>query len=297
MLMNMAKLLRKAKEGHYGIIASCPLVLEEIHYAFIAADEMASPVIICCNPAVNRSQMDNYENYSPEIIGRTVKHYAEKYPHVDCALCLDHGDSLEYAVRAIKAGYTGVMVDKSMCDDETNIQEMCRVVKVAHAADVGVEAGLGGTPWRDPTLEEIKAHLTDVDTMMRLVEESGVDVVAVSVGGSHGDHKTGDAVIYYDLIEKLRDCSNAILCNHGSSQTGDEKLAKGAKCGLSKFNVAGDLLIGAVKGFLAYYNEGNYTEERGVANMFKALKRGYIEREKEFMSFLGSAGKLGKEDA
>lgn len=296
MIVNMADMLRSAKNEKYGIIAVCPLDLEQISYGFIAARYKKSPVIICCNPALHLHKAENYETSSLEMIGRTFKYYASRYPDVVAALCLDHGDSLEMALRAILAGYTGVMVDKSMYDDETNARILKEVVEVAHAANVGVEAGLGGTAWRDPTPAEIEAHLTKVDAMQKFVKETNVDVVAVSVGGSHGDHKTGQAVLLYDLIKDLNECSNAILCMHGSSQTGDEKLAMGAENGLAKFNVGGDLLIGAVGAFTEYYNEGEYTKERNISNFFDSLKVGYVNRIEEYMDFLGSSNKAKGEN-
>ena len=292
MLMNMTKLVADAKEKGYGIIAATPLTLEEIHWSFIAADRRNSPVIISANPAYRAGTDPSKENKTFGIVARTTRYYAQKYPHIPCALCLDHGDSLELAVKAIKAGYTGVMVDKSMCDDKTNIAEMVKVCKVAHAMDVGVEAGLGGTTWRDPTFEEIEANLTKVDVMKRMVEESGVDVVAVFVGGSHGDHKDGKAFLHFDLIEELRDCSSAALCMHGTSQTGDEKIREGAKSGLSKFNVAGDLRIGAVKKFEKFLDSEEYKERRNVADFFKVIKDGYVERTADYMGVIGSNDRI-----
>lgn len=291
MIENMAFMLQKAKMEKYGIIAVCPLELEHIQLGFIAAHNKKSPVIICCNPALHLEKAGNNETKSFEMIGRTFRYYASRYPDVVAALCLDHGDSLETAVHAILAGYTGVMVDQSMYDDDTNAAVLKEVVEVAHEVNVGVEAALGGTTWRDPTLEEIQAHLTKVDAMKKFVAETKVDVVAVSVGGSHGDHKTGQAVLLYDLIKQLNECSDAALCMHGSSQTGDEKLQKGVINGLAKFNVGGDLLIGAVNGFSEYYKDGTYARERNVANFYDALRRGYVHRIEEYMDFLGSTGK------
>ena len=288
MLVNMVELLKDASEKQYGIIAACPLSMEEIEWAYCAAEKKKSPLIVCCNPAIDMRRVTNYENNSLETIGKAVKYYSVKHASVPSALCLDHGDSIEIAYRAIKAGYTGVMVDKSMFDFETNKNEMIKVCKIAHAANVGVEAGLGGTTWRDPTPEEIEANLTKINELAELSKASGVDIVAVFVGGSHGDHKSGQAILHYDLIEKLRDCSDAMLCMHGSSQTGDEKLAKAAKSGICKFNTAGDLLLGGSSAFEKYYESNN---EINVADSFASIRNGYTKRVEEFMSFLGSEGK------
>ncbi|MDL2220691.1 class II fructose-bisphosphate aldolase, partial [Eubacteriales bacterium OttesenSCG-928-N14] len=227
----------------------------------------------------------NLEDYAD-----AVKYYSEKYPQVPAALGLDHGDSIEDALLAIKAGFTGVMVDKSMLPVEENIRILKEVVDMAHAVDVSVEAGLGGTTWRDPTPEEIIAHLTKVDEFIQLVNETKVDAVAVFVGGSHGDHKDGSAVLQYELIEQLAKATSAVLVMHGSSGTGDEKLAKAVKSGLTKFNVAGDLMAGGAEGYAKQLQEDSGSDSVVAYN--QAIEAGYKKRVAEYMKFLGSTNQF-----
>ena len=282
MLQNMATLTNKAKQEKYGIAAACPMGPDQLAWCFEVADEMRSPLIICNNSSLS--------DYTIEEYGDMVAYYARKYEHIPTALCLDHGESYEHAARGIRAGYTCVMVDKSMYSDDVNIREMKEVVRLAHAADVAVEAGLGGTSWRDPTPEEILEHMTKVDAFQRMVKETEVDAIAVFVGGSHGDHKKdGEAVLHYDLIEALRDAAPASLVMHGSSGTGDEKLAVAAKCGISKFNVAGDFFVNSVAEYETLYQEGR---DMSLKELKGALERGYKRRVAEYMTFLGSAHRI-----
>lgn len=281
MLQNMAILTDKAKKEGYGIAAFCPMGMDQIAWCFETASELRSPLILCNNSSLS--------DYTIEEFGELTAYYARRYPEIPVGLCLDHGESFEHAARGIKAGYTCVMVDKSMYSDDENIRAMKEVVKLAHAADVSVEAGLGGTPWRDPTPEEILEHLTTVEGFKRLVEETEVDAVAVFVGGSHGDFKkAGEAHLHYDLIESLRDAAPASLVMHGSSGTGDEKLAKAAKCGISKFNVAGDLFMSSTAEYAELFKNGGTSLKECVG----ALEKGYKKRAAEYMNFLGSANRF-----
>ena len=56
---------------------------------------------------------------------------------------MDHGDDFEQAMRAIRAGFTSVMLDKSSAPFEENIRETKEVVHAAHIVGVSVEAELG----------------------------------------------------------------------------------------------------------------------------------------------------------
>lgn len=282
MLINMAKILADAKSKGYGIVGPCPKGIDQIKWCFEIADQMRAPMIIC-----NHASVQPPAYMSLEEVADVVKYYALKYPHVPAALNLDHGDSFEMAVRAMKAGFTGVMVDKSMYPLEENIRVLKETVKMAHMADVGVEAALGGTTWRDPTPEEIEANLTRVDEYRQLVQETKVDAVAVFVGGSHADFKSGETLLHYDLITQLRDATPAALVMHGTSQTGDDKISEATKAGMTKYNVSGDLLAGGLDGYDAF-KEGNSEK---YAECMKSIEKGFKKRLVDYMNITYSANR------
>ena len=73
---------------------------------------------------------------------------AVSYTHLaqtDVPVCihLDHGDSYETAVRAIRAGMTSVMIDASKLPYEENVAITKKVVETAHIVNVSVESELG----------------------------------------------------------------------------------------------------------------------------------------------------------
>ena len=284
MLVNMNQLIQPAKKKGYGVIGACPMDRDQVRWCFETAAQLRAP-LICCKHA---SVLSFADAPSLEEMADVVKYYARKFPEVPVALCLDHGDTYEDAARAIAAGFTGTMVDRSMDPLEENIRVMKEVVEMAHAADAAVEAGLGGTTWRDPTPEEILEHMTKEEELVRLVAESGVDAVAVFVGGSHGDHKAeGETILHYDLIERLNKATPAALVMHGSSDTGYEKLAQACKAGLVKFNVAGDTFKGGVAAYEAYCAEA---AQEGITlhGTMSAIEAGYKKVVGDYMKFLRS---------
>ena len=72
---------------------------------------------------------------------------------------------------------------------EYNIRETVKVVKLAHANNVSVEAEIGRIFDADCTPEEIATGYTDTKAAQRFAEETGVDCLAVSIGTAHGIYK------------------------------------------------------------------------------------------------------------
>ena len=56
---------------------------------------------------------------------------------------LDHGGTFEQVLRAIRCGFTSVMIDASHMSYEENIAISKKVVEVAHPLNVSVESELG----------------------------------------------------------------------------------------------------------------------------------------------------------
>ena len=287
MLVNARDIVMPAKKNGYGILAACPMNADEIGWAIEAADESNSPVILCKNLGMVRKGSEGLKEFAD-----AVKYYCTKHPRVPVAMCLDHGFVLETCMDAIQNGFTLLMMDRSMMSVEDNIKALQEFAPIAHALGCAIEAGLGGTEWRDPTPEEILEHMTKPDEFVKLVSETGVDSVAVFVGGSHGDKKDGTQVLHHDLIEELKNSTDAWLAMHGSSFVGDEKLGAAARAGISKFNVAGDLEAGGVRGFTKAIKE-NKKGLKNAMNCSLAIREGYKQRCKDFYEVFGSKDKIG----
>ncbi len=102
---------------------------------------------------------------------------------------LDHGGPFEHLIRAIRAGFSSVMVDRSTLPYEQNVAESKEIVKIAHAVGVSVEAELGHVGQGVEYEQTRDAGLTHPEEAVSFVEETGVDCLAVAVGTSHGAYK------------------------------------------------------------------------------------------------------------
>ena len=132
MLVSMRELLVRAKDGKYAVAAANVFTGRTVEACFAAASEMKAPVIIACTPYV---QM--------EELAMAVRMYEKKYPEVTAALHLDHGKEYEDVQRALRCGFTSVMLDKSTLPYGENVKAVKEAVRAAHAVGVTVEAELG----------------------------------------------------------------------------------------------------------------------------------------------------------
>src|SRR5690606_4392635 len=99
---------------------------------------------------------------------------------VPIALHLDHCTDFPLIVQCIRAGYTSVMIDASHAPFDENVERTKKVVEVAAAAGVNVEAELGrvGGVEDQIAVADKDALLADPDECARFAEWTGVPTLA-----------------------------------------------------------------------------------------------------------------------
>ena len=133
MLVNMCDILKKSREGRYGVVAPNICNEDTARAAIEVAEENRAPLIL-----------DVIFNVNPDI--PLFAHICGKLARkasVPVALNLDHGGCFEHAMIALRAGFSSIMVDRSSLPYEENVAEVAELVKIAHAVGVSVEAELG----------------------------------------------------------------------------------------------------------------------------------------------------------
>src|SRR5690606_35311225 len=151
--------------------------------------------------------------------GSVVRHLAWQAT-VPVAIHLDHGSSYESCIRALRWGFSSVMIDMSHADEETNVRETARVVAAAHAVGVTVEAEIGRLAGIEEHVDVSAedAALTKPEEAARFMERSGADYLAVAVGTSHGAYKgKGRPFIDHKRLRAISEVVPAPLVLHGAS--------------------------------------------------------------------------------
>ena len=231
-LVTSEKMLLDAQKGCYAVGAFNVENMEMVKAVLAAAEELKAPVMLQTTPGTIK--YGTVETYAA-----IVKAEAEKVS-VPVCLHLDHGDSFELAVQAMKAGYTSVMIDGSHEDFENNIAITKKVVDVAKAIGIPVEAELGKVGGKEDDLEADADTNTDPVEAKEFVERTGVSSLAVAIGTAHGFY-VGTPVLDKPRVSAIKEVVPVPLVLHGASGLREEDVKECVERGMCKVNFATEL--------------------------------------------------------
>ncbi|WP_028390355.1 class II fructose-1,6-bisphosphate aldolase [Bacillus cihuensis] len=232
-LVSMKDMLIQAKEKGYAVGQFNINNLEFTQAILLAAKAENSPVILGVSEGAAR-YMGGFK-----LIVSMVKELIEAYDvTVPVAIHLDHGSSLETCVQAIHAGFTSVMIDGSHHPLEENIELTKRVVQIAHAVGVSVEAELGriGGQEDDLSVDAADAFYAIPSECDQLVRETGVDCFAPALGSVHGPYK-GEPNLGFDRMKEVMELTGVPLVLHGGTGIPTKDIKKAISLGSAKINV------------------------------------------------------------
>ena len=282
MLVTGAELMEDAHKKGYAVGAFNVNNMEIVQAIIEAAEETKSPVIL-------QASQGGLKYAGVEYIAELGK-LAARNAKVPVVVHLDHGTDFNQVMLCIRHGFSSVMIDGSRFELEENIAITKKVVEVAHAVGVSVEAELGkiGGTEDHITVSERDATFTDPKEAKIFVDETNVDFLAIAVGTAHGVYK-GEPKLDFDRIKAIKDITNMPLVLHGSSGVPDEAIKRAVPLGINKINIDTDLRIAfsnAVKEFVRE-NPDNIDPRKILAPAKEAMK----QRIKEKMELFGSAGR------
>ena len=231
-LVTSEKMLLDAQKGGYAVGAFNVENMEMVKAVLAAAEELKAPVMLQTTPSTIK--YGTVETYAA-----IVKAEAEKVS-VPVCLHLDHGSSFELAVQAMKAGYTSVMIDGSHEDFENNIAITKKVVDVAKALGIPVEAELGKVGGKEDDLEADADTNTDPAEAKEFVERTGVSSLAVAIGTAHGFY-VGTPVLDKPRVSAIKELVSVPLVLHGASGLSEEDVRECVERGMCKVNFATEL--------------------------------------------------------
>jgi len=240
-LVSMRQLLDHAAEHGYGIPAFNVNNLEQVQAIMQAAADCDAPVILQGSSGARK--------YAGEAFLRhLIEAAVETYPDVPVVMHQDHGATPAVCQRAIRSGFTSVMMDGSLKEDmktpasyDYNVEATRTAVAMAHAVGVSVEGELGclGSLETGEAGEEdgsgaegkLSHHqlLTDPEEAAAFVRATNVDALAIAIGTSHGAYKfsrkpTGDILAIGRIREIHARIPTTHLVMHGSSSVPQEWL-------------------------------------------------------------------------
>lgn len=229
-LVHMADMLNHAYRHSYAVGAFGVVTLDFLEAIIRAAENFRAPVIL--NLTESHFDYYDFDLLAPAVVA------AARRAKVPVAIHLDHGRSLESAERAIRCGFSGVMVDYSEQIFEDNLRLTRQVIDLAHGSCVTVEAELGYVPGGEGENAENMSHEVEYTSHSEarvFVARSGADCLAVSIGTVHGRMK-GVPKLDYARLAKINEAVKIPLVIHGGSGLSDEQFRKLIANGVTKIN-------------------------------------------------------------
>lgn len=281
-LVPISELLQKAKAGGYAVGAFNCNNMEIVQAIIAAAEAEKSPVIMQASQGAIKYAGIEYITALAQVAAENAS--------VPVALHLDHGTSFEQVMMCIRKGFSSVMIDGSKLPFEENIALTKRVIDVARAVGVSVEAELGkiGGTEDDIHVDEKDAFFTNPDEAKEFVERTGVDALAIAIGTAHGQYK-GIPELDYPRLEKIRSLVNIPIVLHGSSGVPDEAISKAIGLGVCKVNIDTNIREAFVQAARDVLNKD--AKEIDPRKMLGPSRDAATEIIREKIRLFGSAGK------
>lgn len=283
MLYNMKDLTKVAKENHFAVPAFNICSFDMLKAIMEEVEAQNAPVILEIHPSEIAYLGDNFV--------ATVREYALR-SSVPVVIHLDHGASVEDVMRAIKNGYTSVMIDASALPYEENKALTKKVVEIAHMVNVSVEAELG-TIGNNNSAEGGAASIiyTDPDLAEDFVKDTGIDTLAIAIGTAHGLYpKDMIPKLNIDLLKVLEERLDIPFVLHGGSGNPDAEVSEAAKHGVCKVNLSSDLKSVFFAEIRSYLNEHpeKYEPNEIYPGPDEAV-RGVVRHKLEVLGTIGKA--------
>lgn len=241
--ISLKQLLDHAAEFGYGVPAFNVNNLEQVRAIMEAAQSCDAPVIMQASAGARKYA-------GAFFLKKMMEAAVESYPHIPVCVHQDHGASPAACQQSIQLGFTSVMMDGSLKEDQKtpadydyNVQVTAKVVEFAHAVGVSVEGELGclgsletGTAGEEDGVgaQGKLSHdmlLTDPQQAADFVAQTQVDALAIAIGTSHGAYKFSrkptQEVLAIDRIKAIHQkIPHTHLVMHGSSSVPQDLLAE-----------------------------------------------------------------------
>ncbi|MCC0782856.1 ketose-bisphosphate aldolase [Clostridioides sp. ES-S-0108-01] len=235
MLINMKEMLKVAQENQFAVPAFNIGSGQILKAVVQSANEKKAPVILAIHPNELSFLGDSFVASCIEEANKS------KVPMV---IHLDHGANKEQVLRAIRCGFTSVMIDGSHLPYEENVAISREVVEIAKGLNVSVEGELGtiGTTGTSGEGGSDEIIYTNPQLARDFVEKTGVDTLAIAIGTAHGIYPKGfKPELRLNLLKEIKEVVDIPLVLHGGSSNPDEEIAQAVKLGVCKVNISSDV--------------------------------------------------------
>jgi ketose-bisphosphate aldolase len=244
-----------------------------------ACEELRSPLII-------QEYEPNLEYRGFDFAGQLIRTLAADST-IPMAIALDHGKTPQSILRAVRAGFTHVMIDYAHLPLAENARLTQQIIDLVRPLGISVEAEIGHIIISSDASKQ-RAPKVSVEEAVEFASLVDVDLLAVAIGSTHGIFKKQTGVDF-KLISKIRAAVKQPLVQHGTSGISMGDIRKLVKAGMTKINFGEGLRMN----YIQYYNELTRTlkHEHHDWRLARAAKDRLKQDIKEIIRAVGSDGK------
>jgi ketose-bisphosphate aldolase len=229
---SVTAMLSRALVGRYAVGYFESWNLESLQGVIDAAEETRSPVLIGFNgqflSRAGRLAAERISWYA--ALARTAAESAS----VPCGLVFNECPQDDWVRAAVTSGFGQVMLDDPDADHKDYVRRVVELIGFAHQRGVAVEAEAGELPrGSSGNAAPDGGFLTDPEEAARLVTETGVDILAVSIGNVHVLLQ-GEQRLDLDLLSAIRERVDLPLDLHGGSGIPSGDLRAAISLGVAK---------------------------------------------------------------
>jgi ketose-bisphosphate aldolase len=227
------ELMRHARRNGYAVGYFESWSIESLYGVIDAAERARSPVIIGFNGEflshAGRVEAERLGLYG--ALGRAAAE-ASKVP---CGFVFNECAQDEWTHEAVTAGFNLVMPADPDASHLDYVRRVKAITEHAHAHDVAVEAEIGELPFPSSQGRDHAGSPTSPAEAAALVAETGIDLLAVSVGNVHVALH-GSFGLDLDRLAAIHAVTDVPLVLHGGTGIDTEHLRKAITMGVCKVN-------------------------------------------------------------
>lgn len=257
--------------GHFNVSDS-----NQLNAIAAAARELSLPVMIGVSEGERAW-------FGVQQVAAMVKSFKDAGQEI--YLNADHTKTLAGIQEAIDAGFDEVLFDGSKLPIEENIAQAKEAVAIARASerDVLVEGELGyigsGSSLLEAVPEGAGLDKTTPEQAQRFVSESGVDLLAPSVGNLHGMLQGGNPKLDIERIAAVSATALVPLVLHGGSGTSDDDFRASIAAGCAVVHINTEIRVAYRSGIEAGLKASEeVSPAKYLAGGVDAMKKVVMER-------------------
>ena len=289
MLVSMKEMLADARKNHYAIPAFDVSNYDMMKAVLEACEEERSPALLMALGV-------DLDGRDMNLLASMVRSASEYY-NIPVCLHLDHATDFFMIQRAVEAGFSSVMYDGSVLNFEKNAENTAKVTKFAHAHGISVEAELGhvgngsvGSISETGTDTDPGESLTVPEEVVRFVELTDVDALAVAIGTAHGVYQK-TPTLRIDRLDEITAVCDRPLVLHGGSGTPNDQMQNAIHHGITKINIFSDVVAAMNKGLKDKLNSATNPATWPFI-IFADAREGMKAVAREKIRTFGSAGRI-----